>query len=296
MPYIGEMAALIAAFLWGGTAILFSEAGKRVGAFSTNIIRISMAMVFLSLTFYFSKGLFYPVHATLPQMLWLGASGIIGLAIGDGALFICFVLLGPRLSTLLLSLAPPITAIIAWIFLNEKLSPIAIVGILLTIFGIFWVVNEKGATDEIKGSKMKGIFLGIIAALGQGIGIILSKNGLQGDLDALSATLLRMAPAMVLLWIVTFVFGKSGKIITAIQHKKAALATLGGAVVGPFLGIWLSIVAVKYTEAGVAATLLATVPIAILPMVYITHKHKPSLRALLGTVVAVIGIALIFLR
>jgi len=296
MPYIGEIAALSAAFLWGGTALAFSAAGRRIGGFATNLLRIGLAVIFLSTTLFFQTGSFFPSRASQSQMLWLGASGIIGLAIGDGALFISFVIIGPRLSILLLSLAPPITAVLAWLFLDERLGIIAIAGIFLTIGGIFWVVSEKTAAEELRGSKTKGIFLGIIAALGQGIGIIFAKNGLHGNLDALSATLLRMLPAAIAVWLVAILFGHALKTLQSLKDKKAALATLGGSVFGPYIGVWLSVVAVKYTEAGVAATLLATVPIAIIPMDMLVHKTKPSLRALIGTVVTVLGVALLFLR
>ncbi len=296
MPYIGEIAALTAAFLWGGGAILFEEAGKRIGAFNTNLLRILFGSALLCGLLYIRTGTFLPFHASQEQIFWLSLSGVIGLAIGDGALFIAIVTIGPRLATLLLSLAPPITAILAWIFLNERLSAIAIFGIVLTIWGIFWVVNEKNAPDETRGSKTSGVIAGLVAALGQGVGVIFAKQGMQTEIDALSGTILRMIPAAIVLWLVAILWGWGKKPFVALKDKRAALATIAGSIVGPFLGVWFSLIAIKYTEAGVAATLLATVPILILPMVIVVRKIKPSLRAVVGTVIAVLGIALLFMR
>lgn len=296
MSYIGEVAALTAAFFWGFCGILFEKAGKEIGAFSTNLIRILFASILLSLTLYFQAGYFYPVNASVHSAAWLGLSGFVGLAIGDGALFFALVILGPRLGMLLLSLAPPVTTFVAWIMLGEALNARALLGIVITVAAISWVVMEQDSRTVIRGNKTVGVLLGILGAIGQGIGVIFVKVGLTPELASLPATLMRMIPACVILWIIAILIKQIKPAIRAFKNKKAMLATLGGSIFGPFIGVWLSIVAVKYTEAGVAATLLATVPILVIPLDIIVHKHLPSLRALLGTVLAVIGISLIFLR
>jgi drug/metabolite transporter (DMT)-like permease len=296
MPFIGEIAALTAAFFWGFGAFLFESAGARIGALATNLMRLLLACLLLSVTLFILQGSFFPLHASKHSVCWLGLSGLVGLALGDGALFYAIVILGPRLSILLLSLAPPFTAIIAWLFLDERLGLYAILGILLTFCAIIWVVSEPHGKEHFRGSKAVGVTLGLIGALGQGLGVILAKYGLTAELDALSATLLRMIPAAVVMWLFAVIIRQAKPTIVAMKDKRAALAVLGGAVFGPFIGVWLSIVAVKYTEAGVAATLLATVPIMIIPLEFIIHKRKPSMRALLGTMTAVVGIALIFMR
>jgi len=296
MPYLGEIAALSGALFWGLCAILFESAGRRIGPFYTNLIRIAIAVLALALTRFMVYGSPLPLHVDRSAVWWLGASGVVGLAIGDGALFSCLVILGPRLATLLLSLAPPITALLAWITLGETLNPLAWLGIVLTIAGIFWVVSEKESEWKVRGSRIQGILLGLVAALGQGVGIILAKFGLQNEIDALSATLLRMVPAAAVLWLWAMLTGAAGAAASSMRDRKAGLATLGGAVFGPYIGVWLALVAVKYTEAGVAATLLATVPILIIPMVMIIHRSRPSIRAVTGTLIAVAGVSLLFLR
>lgn len=296
LPFIGEISALSGAFLWGMTALLFEEAGKRIGAFPTNLLRILLASIFLCATLFFRNGEFLPLQATHAEIFWLGASGIVGLAVGDGALFVSLVILGPRRATLLLSLAPPITAILAWFLLNERIGFLAMSGIAITVWGIFWVVNEKHISEKTRGSKTKGVILGIVSAVGQAVGLILAKQGFSNGIDPLSATILRMLPAAATLWIFALVTKQLRPILRAFADKKALFATLGGSVVGPYLGVWLANVAVKHTETGVASTLLATVPILVIPMVIIVRKTKPSMRAAIGTFIAVLGIALLFLR
>lgn len=296
MPYIGEIAALTAAFFWGFCAMLFEKAGKEIGAFPTNLLRIFFACILLSLTLFFQQGLFYPVEASANSSFWLGLSGLIGLAIGDGALFFSIVILGPRLATLLLSLAPPFATVVAWFFIGERLGIQALLGIVLTIAAIMWVVGEKDDKTPINGSKTVGVLLGLLGAAGQGIGVIFAKMGIVPELDSLSATMLRMVPACLGLWIAAVLIKQAGPTIRALKNRTGLLATIGGSIFGPYIGVWLSIVAVKYTEAGIAATLLATVPILIIPLDIAVHKRRPSWRAVAGTLVAVAGIALIFLR
>ncbi len=297
MPYIGETAALAGAFFWGICAIMFEIAGKRIGTYNTNLVRLVMACVLLCITLFATKGMFFPIHANMQNIFWLGLSGFVGLVLGDGALFKSLVILGSHRTTLILSLAPPITTVIAWIFLGETLGLIALIGITVTIWGIFWVVSEhKDGEEKIHGSKLKGIIFGLIGATGQAVGLVLAKYGLQNDIDPLSATILRMVPSALILMIMGISAGRTRKILLAIRDNKGMLAAFGGAVFGPYLGVWLSVVAIKYTKTGIASTLMATVPIVIIPMLYFVYKEKPTLRAFIGTVITVAGIALLFLR
>ncbi len=295
MPYQGELAALIAAALWSTTAILFETTGKRIGAMNTNLLRLLLASLLLCLTFFLQTGTLYPVHASTDQHLWLGLSGIIGLAIGDAALFVCLVILGSRLATLLLSLAPVITTLFAWLFLGEKLNALALSGIVLTIAGIIWVVNES-EHDPAHGSRLRGIVLGVIAALGQGFGVILAKYGFRTEIGTLDATLLRMIPATLAMWLVMLLLRRISPMKRVLHDRKSIRFIIIASIIGPFLGVWLANAAVKYTEAGIASTLLATVPILVIPLVWILRGTRPTLRAVVGTCVAVAGVALIFLR
>jgi len=296
MPYLGELSALAAAFLWSGTVVLLEETGRRIGALVNNTARLLMGLALLCLTLWLQKGTLLPLHADQDQMIWLGLSGIVGLAIGDGALMIALLIIGSRRSTLLLSLAPPITTVLAWILLNESLPWLAVGGIAITIGGIFWVVTESNAAEPIRGSRTKGILLGIAAAVGQALGTILVRFGFRSEIDALSATILRMIPAVVVMLLVVILQGKIRDLWQVLKRRRLLIAMIVASIGGPFLGVWLSIVAVKYTEAGIASTLLATVPVMVIPVIFFVYRIRPSWRAIIGTIITMVGIAMIFLR
>jgi len=296
MPYIGELAALTGAFFWGICSLLFESATKRIGTITTNLFRLFMATLLLSVSCFFATGEFFPLHASTANYLWLSISGIVGLVIGDSAIFKSLYILGSRRTMLLMSIAPPITAALAWLYLGETLAWLAIIGIIITIAGIFWVIKEENVAEPTNGSKFKGVIYGLIAALGQAVGLVLAKYGLDDNITPVAATLLRMAPATIVLALVMLATNNRHKITPALKNGRAVLLTFGGAIFGPFLGVWLSIVAIKHTETGIASTLLATVPVLILPMIVIVHKTRLSWRAVIGAVIAVCGIALLFLH
>lgn len=295
MPYQGEIAALTAVVLWSSTAILFETIGRRIGPFYTNLMRLTLACLFLGVTLYLQEGYFFPVSASPDQKLWLGLSGVVGLALGDAAFFTCLVILGSRLATLLLSLSPVFTTAFAWFFLGEHLSPLGLAGIAITFTGIFWVVNEENEEHHPR-VKLKGVVLGILAAIGQAAGVILAKYGFRSEIGALAATMLRMVPAAAVMGVAAVILYKKGVVRTLASDKKAPLYILIASLLGPYLGVWLANVAVKYAEAGIAATLLATVPVLLIPLVWIIHGQRPTLRAVAGTCIAMTGVALIFLR
>ena len=297
MNRIGEFAGLGAAFCWSFTALFFTAAGRRIGAFKVNVLRITLAVLFLSATLWLTAG-------SNPKLWFEGGrgwllvwSGIIGLVIGDGALFRAFVLLGARRTTLMLSLVPIFTALIAWTLMGEALPLTGWLGILLTVGGVGWVAMEGGADgDRQEGTKLVWFGLALVASLCQAVGLILAKAGMGADMNPMAATLVRMAGAGVVLWMMALVSSVRRELRELFQQPRAMMLVLGGAVTGPFVGVWLSLVSVKLIEAGIAATLMATVPIWVIPWVWILHRERTSPRAILGTIAAVVGVAVLMNR
>ncbi|MBN2541834.1 DMT family transporter [bacterium] len=297
MNFIGEIAGVVTAFCWAATSTFFTIGGRYVGSVVVNRTRLVAAVVFLSTAHLVLYGSLVPVNAAPEQWMWLGLSGVIGLVLGDACLFQAFVLVGNHLAMLLMSLVPIISTLIAWIFLHESPSFVKIIAILLTVFGIIMVVLGKNTSKDIESRKryMLGILLGLGGALGQAIGLVFAKKGLINDLPGLSATLIRVLVATVLLWIITFASGKARETIRKLSNKKATLAIIAGAFMGPFLGIWMSMVAIKYTYIGVASTLMALTPIMLIPVSHWIFKEKITVLTIAGTLIAVAGTALIFL-
>ncbi len=240
-------------------------------------------------------GSFVPYNVTSYHWFWFGLSGIIGFAIGDMLLFRAFVLLGARISMLLMALVPVFGTVIAWLFLGEMLDLAEILAVTIIIAGIVWVVAERKNNDHSRNHYIIGILCGIGGALGQALGLILSKKGLGADFSALSGNIIRVFVAACSLWLVTLIRGRLSHTVKKLRDRRAAYALTGGAFFGPFLGVWLSLIAVQNTYVGIASTLMALPPIFLIPLSHWIFKERISLGAILGTIVAVFGVALIFL-
>lgn len=294
---MGELAALGTAVLWTFTSIVFSIAGHEIGPLIVNRIRLVMAVIFLALTHLIMQGSLVPLNAEPGRWLWLGISGIIGLMIGDACLFQALVLIGPRLSTLVMAVVPVISTFLAWLFLGEVLTLPEIIAVMITIAGIAWVVMERGERTVTAGKKgyRLGILYALGGALGQAGGLITAKYGLQGDFPVLSGVLIRMIVAMVAMWILAVLQKEVGQTLQATRNRRGMIATAAGSFGGPFLGVWLSLVAVTASRIGIASTLMALSPVLILPISHWVMKERVSRRAVFGTVAALAGVALIFM-
>lgn len=300
MNYFGEMAALTTAFFWSFTSIFFTLAGRRIGAYWVNKFRMPLAALFLSITMFFTSGYFLPGDISSHAFIYLTMSGIIGLALGDTCLFRAFVILGTRLTLLVFTVSPIIAALTAWIILGEKLGLMAILGIGITVGGVAWVTAERSEKEKNnnyadQGSKFTGVLLALGGAAGQAIGLVLAKSGMSDGVDPLPATFIRMITATAAIWTFSLFKGDFKKTMGKLKDNRALWLALGGTICGPFLGVWLSLVAVKNTEAGIAAAIMATVPVMVIPLVIIVYKEKVSIRAFIGAIIAAGGVALLFL-
>jgi drug/metabolite transporter (DMT)-like permease len=297
MNFIGELAALATSFFFAMTALIFTSTGRMVGSQVTNRMRLLFALIYLIVInlILFREPL--PLTAGSSPWLWLCLSGIIGLSLGDAFLFQSFVSVGTRLGTLLLSLAPVFGSIIAWILFDEVLSVLQITGIVLTLAGIAWVVvSHQVPSDTPRGHTQRGVIFGILAGLGQAVGLVLSKEGMSGGLSPFQANEIRMLAAVSFSWILAIVAGKAGSTFQDLRGKPRILGLLAlGAFVGPVLGVVSSLIAIQYVEIGIASTLNALTPVIILPISYFVLKEKIGWQAVLGTVLAIAGVAILFL-
>ncbi|UCD19479.1 MAG: DMT family transporter [candidate division WOR-3 bacterium] len=292
---IGEFAALGTAFCWSFGSMFFTVSSRRLGYNVVNRVRLPIALVLLILAHLITNGTFVPLNVTTYHWFWFGLSGIVGFALGDMLLFKAFVMLGARLSMLLMALVPVFGTIIAWLFLNESLDLTEILAISTVITGIVWVISEKRSDGQDRNHYAIGILCGIGGAMGQALGLILSKKGLAGDYSALSGNIIRVFVALCFLWLITLIRGRVPGTIRQLKDRKGAVALFGGAFCGPFLGVWLSLVAVQNAYIGIACTLMALPPVFLIPLSHWFFKERIGLGAILGTIVAVIGVALIFL-
>ncbi len=291
----GELAALITAFLWSMTSIVFSEASRKVGSVYVNVTRMIFAFIYLSTTLIISQVSF---NLSTIQIIYLIISGFIGLVFGDTFLFNAYRLIGARLSMLVMSSSPAFAALLAFIFLGEKISFIGILGIIITIAGISLVVLQR---EERPTSKYKvdwnGIFYALLGSIGQAVGLIFAKFAFNiGEINGFVATFVRISAALILILPMTIFTNRyAHPIIIFKENKKGLLFTLIGSFIGPYLGITFSLISISHTKIGIASTIMATVPILMLPMVYFYYKEKLSWVSILGAFLAVGGVALLFL-
>ena len=298
IPHAGELAALGTAVCWVATALTFEAAGHRIGSLRVNLLRMPLAFLLLSLAAWASRGLALPTDATAHAWGWLAVSGLVGFTFGDLCLFRAFVVLGPRLSTLIMSLAPVFAAVLGWAVLGEVLGPLDLVGMAMTLTGIAWAVLDRERPVEGAGPRPRrpvvGVLLALGGALGQGAGLVLSKLGM-GDYPALAATQIRILAGTGGYVLLFTLLGWWPRIPEAISDRAAMFWTSLGAFFGPFLGVTLSLVAVKYTETGVAASVMATTPVLIIPIVVWLGREQVGLSGLAGALLAVAGVVVLFL-
>lgn len=293
---LGLLAALGTSVCWSGTALFFSAGGRRVGSEAVNLTRLVIAIALLAGAHVLSRGTVIPMDVGVQRWWWLALSGLIGLVIGDIALFEAFVLLGPRLTTLVMALAPIIGALLAFVLLGERLWLWQIAAILLTLSGVSLVVTERvpGGRDPAGHRDFKrGVALGLVGAVGQAGGLIASKLGMAGDYPALSATLVRILVAAVVLWALAAVRGRIPRIVRKWRDGRALGFIALGAVCGPFLGIWLSLFAVRVAPVGLASAVMAFSPVIVLGIEVVRGRHVSG-RGVAGTLVAVGGVAWMF--
>ena len=278
----------------------FESAGKRVGALSLNLIRLVMGLIFLALyNALFNDG-FLP-DATAYQWFWLILSGVVGFVLGDLFLFRAFILIGARISMLIMAMVPPITALIGWITLGEMLTGMEFLGMGITLLGIVLVISTK--LDLKKGSfgknlKMGPLLLGSLLALGgavgQAAGLVLSKKGMQ-DMNAFEATQIRIMAGVLGFILVITLFKRWGHLLGALKDLKAMKSMTLGSFTGPFLGVSFSLLAVQHTDTGVAATLMALTPVMIIPPAILINKEGIKVIEIIGAMVSIAGVALFFL-
>jgi len=232
------------------------------------------------------------------QLFFLVASGFAGLVFGDSFLFKSFQTIGARLGMLLMALVPAFSSILAYLFLDENLSSVAIAGIVITISGIVVVILDRsGNSKSVFQFNKSGLLYGVLGALGQASGLILAKFAFQmGDVNGFVAAFIRLVAAVIIIFPIVVLLKRFKNPFTIFKDDLTALkATVAGTILGPVLGITSSLVAITYAKIGIASTLMSTTPIIMLPIVRYYYKETLSWRAIAGAIVAVIGIAILLL-
>ncbi|MCQ2213595.1 MAG: DMT family transporter [Bacteroidaceae bacterium] len=314
---LGEIISFIVALSWTATALFAEVASKRWGTLPFNVVRMILSLLLLSVTLWCTIGSPYPVYADGHTWMWLGLSGFVGYVLGDYCLFQSYVLIGSRFGQLFMTLSAPSAAIAAWIMLGEKMSALAIVGMLVTMFGIgLSVLNKNADSDETNRRRrlqlklpVRGVLFAIGAGMGQGIGLVFSKVGMQAYSSSLAAhgadlgfmmpfasTMIRAVIGLIGFTTALFLFTSHGKqkLSRAAHDGRGMACAFGAAMMGPFFGVSLSLMATLYTSTGIAQTIMALTPIFILLPSRLLFKQKVTALEVLGAFISVCGVCLFF--
>ncbi|MCE5209054.1 MAG: DMT family transporter [Chloroflexi bacterium] len=296
---MGEIAGIFSAFFWACSSTLFSEGTRRFGAGSVNRIRLIIGLSLFMIVNTVLYGSPLPFDAEPRRWLYFGLSGILGLAIGDGLMYTAYNLIGTRRAMLVTAFSPILSSLFAWLILGETLAPLTLAGILLTVLGVGVVVlegKEIGQGGSHRKTYIQGLLASFIAVLMYALGTILSKMGLSDGFSTVSGVTMRMVFANLVAWLPVLVTRQTSEMFQKFhEDPKAMRYVLIGSMIGPFGGVWLNFVALQNTSVGIASTLTSCAPIFLLPISRLVYKEKLSWRAVAGTLVAIAGVAVIFL-
>lgn len=311
MQYLGEIISLVVAVMWTATALFADQASHRIGAMSTNFFRMVLSAILLAGLLWIVIGHPYPAFADGKTWLWMGLSALVGYVFGDFCLFNSYIVIGARFGQLFMTLAPPFAAIAGWALLGETLSWKSWFAMAVTLTGIAISILNRGRDGHSLTLKLpvKGVLLGIGAGLGQGVGLVLSKIGMQHYAAALPAdapasfswampfasTMIRSLTGMGGFFVLMALMRKLPELRAALHNREGMKYTGLTTLFGPFIGVSLSLMAVQYARAGIASTLMALTPVLILFPYALIYKQKITPKEILGVIVSMTGVALFFL-
>ncbi len=294
--HIGEFAALLTACFWTITSLSFETASNRIGSVAVNILRLVMGLVFLSLFTLLHRGMILPLDASPENWFWLVLSGLVGFVFGDLFLFKAYTVIGSRFAMLIMTLVPPLTALFSFFILGERLTLFNYLGMTLTFSGIALAIFSRPGKGEKISLKLapKGLMYAFGGALGQALGLVLSKLGLK-SYDPFAATQIRIVAGIAGFTILITTLKRWPAVFRATSDRSAMIPTTVGAFFGPFLGVSFSLISIKFTEAGIASTIMALVPVLIIVPAVLLYKQKVTLPEIAGAIISVGGVALFFL-
>ena len=302
--YIGELISIGVAFSWTATALLSELGSKRLGNLTLNVLRMALALLFSMVMFWVVMGSPWPSGGTVEAYGWMLLSGLVGYVIGDFCLFQCYIIIGSRYGQLFMTLAPLAAALTAWIALGQQMSAVSIVAMLVTLSGIAISVLGRGEHRRVSLSlPLSGVLFAVAAAVCQGVGLVLSKIGMDhydafsipAWLVPFSANFFRCVAGIVGFSLLLYLREGFSPLREALHDRRGMSVATATTIFGPFVGVGFSLMAVQYTSAGIASTLMALTPIIIILPSYWLFRQRITWRAVVGALISVVGVSLFFL-
>ena len=307
MHYLGEIISIGVAFSWTATALLSEFGSKRMGNLVLNVLRMMLALLFALIMFWVVTGSPLPLSSSMEAYGWMLLSGLVGYVIGDYCLFQCYIIIGSRFGQLFMTLAPLAAAFTAWLSLGEQMTAMSILAMLITLSGIAISVLGRGEHHRVSLKlPLNGVLFAIGAAICQGVGLVLSKIGMnyyEASMDGqqvawllpFSANFFRCVAGLIGFTLLLYFREGLRPLREALRDKVDMTAAATTTIFGPFVGVGFSLMAVQYTGAGIASTLMALTPIIIILPSYWLFRQPITLKGVIGALISVVGVSLFFL-
>lgn len=303
MAFIGELISIGVAFSWTATALLSEFGSKRLGNLTLNVLRMGLSLLFAMVLFWIVAGSPLPPVGSWEACGWMLLSGLVGYVIGDFCLFQCYIIIGSRYGQLFMTLAPLSAALMAWVTLGQQMTLMSIMAMFVTLTGICLSVLGRGEHHKLSLKlPLNGVLFAIGAAMCQGIGLVLSKIGMNhydttvmpAWLIPFSANFLRCIAGIIGFSLLLYIREGMLPLRYALRDRKGMVVAIATTIFGPFVGVGFSLMAVQYTNAGIASTLMALTPIIIiLPSRWLFHQPI-TWKSVIGALISVVGVSLFF--
>jgi drug/metabolite transporter (DMT)-like permease len=292
VPFLGESACLTAAMMWAVAVVIFRGPIAAWGARTANLVKCLVATGLLVLTLPFFGGLSAFAGVPARDLLFIAVSGLVGLTLGDTALFAAVARIGAHRTLVLQTTAPLFAGLLA-AAAGERLAVHELAGAAVILGGVVMVVASRDANDSNAAAVAAGgIVLALVGAFGQGAGVVLAKQGLD-NIATMPATLLRLGAGTVGLFAAGAFSNGVGRLRRALVDGPRMRLMVPATFIGTYLALLLMMTGVAMAPATIAAVLLATSPIFGLVVEAVADRQRPTAVAVIGTVVAVVGVAIL---
>lgn len=289
---LGEAASLSAALCWAVSLTIFRPAIEEHGAWTINLAKSSIAAALLGLTVLGMGEVGTLLAAPGRSIGVIAVSGVVGLTLGDTALFGAIRRLGVYRTLLFQTLGPVFAAILEIGLYGESLGAARLLGGGVVLAGVALVISPgRGRTAATRHDAM-GYALAVVAAFGQGAGVVLAKDGLEG-LSLVSASFVRLAAGMLSMVLVMLWNGRLRGAVKALASREALRRVTPPTVLGTYFAMLLMMAGVAWAPASVTAVLLSTSPIFSLFIDHWTVGSPLTARGLAGTAIAVAGVGVL---
>lgn len=286
-----EWLALAAAFLWAIASLLSVTPAQHLGTFAYSRWRMGCVSVMLG-TMALITGGWATVETSAISAMML--SGLIGIFIGDTALFACLNRMGPRQAGLLFSCHAVFSTVLGFFLFSETLSVWELIGSALVFSGVVTAIffgrrgQASNQLEAIKGKAWVGVALGLLAALCQALGGIIAKPVMQTEIDPIAASAMRMMTAFAAHSLFFISGAKLAKAANPMNLSIFSITAING-FIAMAVGMTLILYALQEGNVGMVALLSSTTPIMLLPILWVYTKQRPNRYAWLGAILAVVG-------